>query len=116
MSEALRRLSPVFPVLEQLDITERKQGVTTFAPDGNYLLGPVPDVTGLFCASGCAALGIAGSAAVGRWISSWILEGPPGNGAVGGEFDIGRFGDKRLDRKWVNRGGADFCAKYYSIR
>ncbi len=116
MTEALRRLSPVFPVLEQLDITERRQGVTTFAPDGNYMLGPVPGVAGLFCASGCAALGIAGSAAVGRWISSWILEGDPGNEAVDGEFDIGRFGDKHTDRQWINRGGADFYAMYYSIR
>ncbi len=116
MAEALRRLSPVFPVLQQLDITERRQGVTTFAPDGNYMLGPVPGVAGLFCASGCAALGIAGSAAVGRWISSWILEGDPGNEAVDGEFDIDRFGDKRTDRQWINRGGANFYATYYSIR
>ena len=38
-------------------------GLTTFAPDGAYLIGPVPHVEGLFAATGCAALGIAGSAA-----------------------------------------------------
>ena len=51
---------------------------TTFAPDGSYVLGPVPRVEGLFVATGCAALGIAGSAAVGQWLSRWMLEGNPG--------------------------------------
>jgi glycine/D-amino acid oxidase-like deaminating enzyme len=116
MSEALRRLSPIFPVLAQLDIAQRRQGVTTFAPDGNFMLGPVPDVAGLFCASGCAALGIAGSAAVGRWITSWILNGNPGSTTINDEFNVGRFGNNHTDRDWVNRGGAEFYANYYSIR
>jgi glycine/D-amino acid oxidase-like deaminating enzyme len=116
MSEARRRLLPVFPVLEDLEIAERRQGVTTFAPDGNFMLGPVPHVAGLFCASGCAALGIAGSAAVGRWIASWILEGDPGGTTTNDEFTVGRFGNQQTDRDWVNRGGAEFYANYYSIR
>ena len=116
MSEALRRLLPVFPVLQELGVAERCQGLTTFAPDGNYMLGPVPEVAGLFCASGCAALGIAGSAAVGRWIASWILEGEPGDASVLEQFTLPRFGDKQTDREWVNRTGTDFYANYYGIR
>ena len=116
MSEARRRLSPVFPVLEQLDIAERLQGVTTFAPDGNYMLGPVPGVAGLHCASGCAALGIAGSAAVGRWIASWVLDGDPGDATATSFFSVDRFGAQHTDREWVDERGAQFYANYYGIR
>ena len=52
--------------------------MTTFAPDGAYLIGPVPDVDRLYLATGCAALGIAGSAAVGRWLAKWVIDGDPG--------------------------------------
>ena len=34
MNEARRRLTPVFPILDKLDIAERHQGLTTFAPAG----------------------------------------------------------------------------------
>ncbi|MGH3148633.1 MAG: NAD(P)/FAD-dependent oxidoreductase, partial [Rubrobacter sp.] len=78
MAEARERLTPVFPVLKKLEIADYKRGLTTFAPDGAYLVGPVPRVEGLFAATGCAALGIAGSAAVGRWLADWVTRGDPG--------------------------------------
>src|ERR687893_2533964 len=78
MEEARERLSPVFPVLKSLEIADYKRGMTTFAPDGAYLIGPVPQGDGLFAATGCAALGIAGSAAVGRWLAGWVARGDPG--------------------------------------
>ena len=64
IAEARRRLVPCFPALAGLEIAEYHQGITSFAPDGRYLIGPVPGVEGLIVASGCAAVGIAGSAAV----------------------------------------------------
>jgi sarcosine oxidase, subunit beta len=63
------RLAPIFPVLQGMGIAAYKRGLTTFAPDGAYLIGPVPQVEGLFAATGCAALGIAGSPAVGSWMT-----------------------------------------------
>ena len=94
MEEARRRLTPIFPVLEDLGIAAYKRGLTTFAPDGAYLVGPVPQVEGLFAATGCAALGIAGSAAVGSWLADWVIRGDPGENlsALGPE----RFGEGGL--------------------
>jgi hypothetical protein len=40
MEEAGRRLSPIFPVLEGMGIAAYKRDLTTFAPDGAYLIGP----------------------------------------------------------------------------
>lgn len=114
MAEAQNRLLPCFPILEELEIAERYQGITTFAPDGSYLLGPVPGVAGLFLATGCAALGIAGSAAIGHWLAQWMLEGHPGEDLT--QFGLERFGERADDRTWVRRESEQFYGSYYSIR
>jgi glycine/D-amino acid oxidase-like deaminating enzyme len=113
MEEARERLAPIFPVLKTLEIVDYKRGLTTFAPDGAYLVGPVPQVEGLFAATGCAALGIAGSAAVGRWLANWVTRGDPGEDLSSVNLD--RFGDKASDRDWVRREGEEFYGGYYSI-
>jgi 4-methylaminobutanoate oxidase (formaldehyde-forming) len=114
MNEARRRLSEVMPVLGELDVHERSQGMTTFAPDGQYLIGPVPEAEGLFVATGCAALGIAGSAAVGRWLADWALDGHPGEELD--EFGLHRFGSQADDPNWVRSESEAFYGGYYAIR
>src|SRR3712207_6101390 len=101
MEEARERLAPIFPVLETLEIVGYQRGLTTFAPDGAYLVGPVPRVEGLLAATGCAALGIAGSAAVGRWLADWVARGDPGEDLSSVTLD--RFGERAADRDWVRR-------------
>jgi len=113
MEEARRRLAPIFPVLGDIRVFAYKRGLTTFAPDGAYLIGPVPQVEGLFAATGCAALGIAGSAAVGSWLAGWISRGDPGEdlSSVGLE----RFGEKASERDLIRREAEAFYGGYYGI-
>ena len=113
MEEARERLTPVFPVLKDLEIADYKRGLTTFAPDGAYLIGPVPQVEGLFAATGCAALGIAGSAAVGNWLAGWIAQADPGEDLS--SISLGRFGEKASDRAWIRRESEAFYGGYYGI-
>ena len=113
MEEARERLAPVFPILRELKVTAYQRGLTTFAPDGAYLVGPVPGVAGLFAATGCAALGIAGSAAVGSWLANWVALGDPGEDLS--PFDPERFGERATDRGWIRRRGEEFYGDYYSV-
>jgi glycine/D-amino acid oxidase-like deaminating enzyme len=87
--------------------------LTTFAPDGNYLVGPVPEIENLYVATGCAALGIAGSPAVGRWLANWATKGDPGEDLT--QVDLERFGPRASDREWIRRTSERFCGAYYSI-
>ncbi|MCE2393941.1 FAD-binding oxidoreductase [Candidatus Poribacteria bacterium] len=114
MVEAQRRLAPTFPILKDLEIAEYRRGITTFAPDGAYLIGPVPGIARLYLATGCAALGIAGSPAVGRWLANWIIDGDPGEDLS--VFSHQRFGAQAGDQEWLRRESEQFYANYYGIR
>lgn len=114
LSEARRRLAPVFPILAELEVAEYRRGMTSFAPDGAYIIGPVPGVKGLYIATACAALGIAGSAAVGRWLAKWTIDGDPGEDLSA--FAPDRFGDRVTDGAWLRSAAAEFYSGYYAIR
>jgi 4-methylaminobutanoate oxidase (formaldehyde-forming) len=113
IAQAHERLAAIFPILENLEVVECKRGLTTFAPDGAYLIGPVPKVENLYFATGCASLGIAGSAAVGRWLANWVTRGEPGEDLSA--VDPERFGEKGRDRDWIWNESRSFYANYYSI-
>jgi 4-methylaminobutanoate oxidase (formaldehyde-forming) len=114
MAEAQRRLAPTFPILKDLEIAEYRRGMTTFAPDGAYMIGPVPGIDRLYLATGCAALGIAGSPAIGRWLAKWIIDGDPGEDLT--MFSHQRFGVQAADLEWLRRESEQFYANYYGIR
>ena len=114
MAEAQRRLAPIFPILKDLEIAEYRRGITTFAPDGAYLIGPAPGIDRLYLATGCAALGIAGSPAIGRWLAKWIINGDPGEDLT--IFSHQRFGAQAADQEWLRRESEQFYANYYGIR
>ena len=75
IAEARQRLASVFPVLNQLDIVQFRQGMITCTPDAAYVVGPTPCIEGLWIATGCGGMGISGSGSIGRWLSDWILKG-----------------------------------------
>ena len=114
MAEARRRLTPIFPILKDFEIAEYNSGMTTFAPDGAYLIDAVPGIDRLYLATGCAALGIAGSAAVGRWLAKWVINGDPGEDLT--VFSHQRFSTQAADQEWLRRESEQFYANYYGIR
>jgi glycine/D-amino acid oxidase-like deaminating enzyme len=52
--------------------SEHRGGMFTMSPDGRFVLGPVPDVPGLWVASGCNGSGFSSSPALGEALAGWI--------------------------------------------
>jgi glycine/D-amino acid oxidase-like deaminating enzyme len=90
-------------------VAEHRGGLFTMSPDGRFVAGPVPDVPGLWVASGCNGSGFSSSLALGEALAGWICGAP-------GRLDIGalspaRFGPLTEDE--LVTGGTWQYAHYY---
>jgi glycine/D-amino acid oxidase-like deaminating enzyme len=90
-------------------VAEHRGGLFTMTPDGRFVLGPVPDVPGLWIASGCNGSGFSSSLAIGEALAAWICDQP-------GRLDItplapARFGSLS-DDQLVKQGSWQY-AHYY---
>jgi glycine/D-amino acid oxidase-like deaminating enzyme len=53
-------------------VAEHRGGLFTMTPDGRFVTGPVPDLPGLWVASGCNGSGFSSSLAIGEALAGWI--------------------------------------------
>jgi glycine/D-amino acid oxidase-like deaminating enzyme len=91
-------------------VAEHRGGLFTMSPDGRFLAGPVPQVPGLWVASGCNGSGFSSSPAIGEALARWITGGHP-------EVDLSplspaRFSGGLTDETLVERGTWQY-AHYY---
>jgi glycine/D-amino acid oxidase-like deaminating enzyme len=79
------------PVAVAAPVAEHRGGLFTMSPDGRFVAGPVPELPGLWVASGCNGSGFSSSPAIGEALAAWITTGaePPGLAALA----PGRFGE-----------------------
>lgn len=113
LEELGRGLTETFPTLGAAPILRGCAGLPTFTPDGEYLIGEVPRVRGLFVAAGCNAIGIAGALLIGEWMSELILEGET-------SMDIstqalGRFGTRYRSWRRLQTDCESIYANFYSL-
>jgi glycine/D-amino acid oxidase-like deaminating enzyme len=54
-------------------VAEHRGGMFTMSPDGRFVLGPVPDVPGLWVATGCNGSGFSSSLALGEELAGQII-------------------------------------------
>ncbi|MGH2461079.1 MAG: NAD(P)/FAD-dependent oxidoreductase [Chloroflexota bacterium] len=64
-----------FPALREARIREHRGGLPTLTPDGQFIVGPVPNLAGFYLISGCNVGGLSLSPAVGRALVDLILDG-----------------------------------------
>jgi glycine/D-amino acid oxidase-like deaminating enzyme len=97
------------PVAEAAPVAEHRGGLFTMSPDGRFVAGPVPDLPGLWVASGCNGSGFSSSLAIGEALAAWITSDTPPPGMTG--LAPGRFGPV-TDDALVSRGLWQY-AHYY---
>src|SRR3546814_18879198 len=87
----MEAISVFFPAIPQAKFSDYVSGLSTYTPDGQILLGPIPGVRNLFTAAGCCGSGIALSAGIGSAISALARNEEP-------VFDIAPFAPDRFGR------------------
>ncbi len=104
---------PRVPALATAGVKELINGPESFTPDGNFIIGPAPGVTGFYVGAGFNAFGIASGGGAGQVLAEWI---------VGGEapfdvwpVDIRRFGAPHDDIDWVRARTLELYGKHYTI-
>ena len=113
LEELAGGLTRAFPALDGAPVLKGCAGLPTFTPDGNYLLGPVPTVRGLWVAAGCNAIGIAGSLLVGEWLSEMVMEGRTGADTRSQALD--RFGPRYAERRRLREACESIYGNFYSL-
>jgi len=78
LRQMTRDVAGQVPVAGQARVAEHRGGMFTMSPDGRFLAGPVPEVPGLWVASGCNGSGFSSSPAIGEVLAGWIATGQPG--------------------------------------
>ena len=65
------------PILAETGIRLFFNGPESFTPDDRYLLGPSPELPGLFTAAGFNSIGIQSAGGAGKVLADWIVDGRP---------------------------------------
>ena len=73
----LERMFARMPALESMGIQTFFNGPESFTPDGRPYLGPVPEVAGVYLATGMNSNGILNSGGVGLTMAEWLIDGSP---------------------------------------
>ena len=84
------QVSAEAPAAATAPVAEHRGGLFTMSPDGRFVAGPVPDVPGLWVASGCNGSGFSSSPALGEALAAWITTGTAPVGVAA--LSPGRFG------------------------
>jgi glycine/D-amino acid oxidase-like deaminating enzyme len=78
--EVLRKLASQVaaevPLAVDAPVAEHRGGLFTMSPDGRFVAGPLPDVPGLWVASGCNGSGFSSSLAIGEALAGWMCGVP----------------------------------------
>jgi 4-methylaminobutanoate oxidase (formaldehyde-forming) len=97
------------PAADSTPVAEQRGGLFTMSPDGRFVAGPVPDLPGLWVASGCNGSGFSSSLAIGEALAAWMTSDTPPPGMMA--LSPGRFGPL-TDDVLVSRGLWQY-AHYY---
>jgi sarcosine oxidase, subunit beta len=71
------KLSLYFPLIDEIKVSSYIRGLSNYTPDGNFVLGTYPGLSGFVATTGCAGAGIAMSGGIGRLVAELITGQTP---------------------------------------
>jgi len=89
LTDAYEGLVQFFPMIESAQFSSYMCGLSSYTPDGEIILGPVPNVSGFYAAAGACGSGITLSAGMGDVIADLVLGRQPA-------FDVRPFRPDRF--------------------
>jgi glycine cleavage system aminomethyltransferase T/glycine/D-amino acid oxidase-like deaminating enzyme len=103
-----------FPFVADAEIVKLVCHPDAMTPDANPLVGPAPEVRGLWIAAGLSLNGFGAAGGLGRSLAEWITGG-------GTELDLTgyrpwRFGPVHEDARWVAELARETYRYYYLLR
>jgi 4-methylaminobutanoate oxidase (formaldehyde-forming) len=101
------------PGLAGAALIRRVNGLEAFTPDGEFLLGPAPEVKGFWSACGFCAHGVSSAGGVGRALAEWIVHGDPG--ADLSAMALERFRGKGFEKPALRAGACAVYSTYYDL-
>ena len=104
MEDNLLQAMERIPCLEHTGIKRVINGPMIFSPDLGPLLGPHPELTNYFCATGVMT-GFNQGPGIGKVLSEWIIEGEPSMDVS--FWDVARFGP------WADKAYTKARSKYW---
>jgi 4-methylaminobutanoate oxidase (formaldehyde-forming) len=113
LDELAAGLTDVFPDLGRAPVLKGCAGLPTFTPDGNYLVGAVPTIPGLYLAAGCNAIGIAGALLIGEWVGELMLDGRTRDETAA--HALTRFGTRYGERRHLREACESIYGNFYSL-
>jgi len=113
LEELAGGLTRAFPALDGAPVLKGCAGLPTFTPDGQYLLGAVPSIDGLWVAAGCNAIGIAGSLLIGEWLAELVQTGRTREDLA--SQALTRFGGRYADRRRLRTDCESIYGNFYSL-
>ncbi len=66
-----------FPIFANIRVKEHRGGLPTITPDGEHIVGPLPELRGFYVAGGCCVGGLSISPIIGEVLAEWIVSGKP---------------------------------------
>jgi sarcosine oxidase subunit beta len=107
LAEHAPELRRYLPAVDELQFKHHLAGITTYTPDGRFLIGAIAGVENLFVAAGCCGTGLSCAGGIGRLVCDLVLERTPDVNAA--QFNPNRFAsdDPR---------SADFVARCVAAR
>jgi len=103
---------PVVPIFGELDFDWRRSfnGLLLFTPDGNSVVGEVPEVKDLWLAEG---VWVKDGPGIGKLVADWIVDGAPEIDTQ--SIDVARFYAHQKEPAYVASRGSETARKVYGI-